>query len=204
MLYRLRPLHPRDRRLHRGGALGRAVPGHADPRPDGGQRHLRRDQHRAAAVEQHGMQRVAAADVVAGLGVRHDRQVGEARKLGDKVLLPAGDAREVGGGAGAAVRLGDGHAMLAHEAVEQGAHRVAALAALLFGRRHHLLDHGARQAFAGQRRHVAAVDPDMQAGQVGVPEPGHHQRGGQGGLAGGGAGQWKQNAADRHGWVVPG
>ena len=41
--------------------------------------------------------------------------------------------------------------------------RVRPFAALLLGGRHHLLDHRAGQALAGQWRHVAAVHAHMQA-----------------------------------------
>ena len=116
------------------------------------------------------MQRIGRRHVLAGIGMRHHGEVGQARLLGDQVLLAAGHRGEAGGGAvGAGPRLGQDHVVLGHETVEHRADGVRSFAALLLGRRHHLLDHRARQALAGERRHVAAVHPDMQRGDMGVP-----------------------------------
>ena len=106
---------------------------------------------------------------------------------------PAGLQRGLG-----AVGEGDA-AGSAGEAVEQRADAAGALAALALGRGHHLLDHGARQALAGERRHVARVHADVQAVDMGVPDPRHHQGGGERGLPGGGAGQRQQQATIGHG-----
>ena len=76
-------------------------------------RYMRRDQHRPAGIEQHRVQCVGGGHVLAGLGVRHDGQIGEPRLLRDEVLLPAGDRGETGGGVIAAgMRLRARHVVL--------------------------------------------------------------------------------------------
>ena len=77
-------------------------------------RDLRRDQHRAAGIEQHRVQRVGGGHVLARLRMRHHGQVGEARLLRDQILLAPGDGGEAGGGASAPGRASDSdHVVLA-------------------------------------------------------------------------------------------
>ena len=76
---------------------------------------------------------------------------------------------------------------------------VGALAALALGRSHHLLNHGAGQAFTRQRGDVARVHADMQAVDMGIPDARHHQGGGKRGFSGRGAGQRQQQATIGHG-----
>ena len=62
-----------------------------------------------------------------------------------------------------------------------------------------LLMDRARQALAGQRRNVAAIDADVQRQHMSVPVARNHQGGGQRSLAGGSAGQGQQHFAYSHG-----
>jgi len=145
------------------------------------------------------VQRVGRRHVLARLGVRHDREIGQPRQLRDQILLAAGHRGEARRGTlrpGAAVRHGD--LVIGDEPLEHRPHRVRAIVALLLGRRHHLLDHRAGQAFAGQRRHVARIDPHVQRGDMGVPHARDHQRRLQCGPARRGAGQRQQDLADFH------
>ena len=146
------------------------------------------------------MERVGGRYVLARIRMRHHGEIGEPRLLRHQILLAAGDRGEAGGGAaGAGPRLRQDHVVLQHESVEHRADGVRPFAALLLGGRHHLLDHRAGQALAGQRCHVAAVHAHMQRGDVGVPVAGDHQAGGERRLAGGSSGQGQQQLADGHG-----
>ncbi len=132
--------------------------------------------------------------------MRNHGEVGEPRLLRDQIVLAPGHRGEIRGRA-RLVRpgLGNGDAVRPDEVVEHRAHRLAARAALLLGRGHHLLDHRAGQAFARQRRDIARIDADMQRRDMRVPDTRDHQRGGKRRLAGRRPGQGQQQLPNRDG-----
>ena len=122
--------------------------------------------------------------------MRHHCQIGEPSLLRHDVLFATRYRRETGGGM---IRpwmsFLDDNVMPGHETLKHRADGMRAVVALFFGRRHHLLDHRARQTFSGQRCDIAAVHADVQSQDMGIPPAGNRQGGREGGLARRGSGQ---------------
>jgi hypothetical protein len=132
--------------------------------------------------------------------MRHHRQIGQPGELRHQILLAPADHGEAGRRRLAMHRpRRHRHPMRRGEAVEQGVDRIGPAGRLALGRGNHVLDHRARQPLPGQRRHVAAVDPDMQCRQMAAENLGHHPGGRQRRLPRVGSGQWHQQLANGHG-----
>jgi hypothetical protein len=150
------------------------------------------------------VQRVGGGDVVLGLGVGDDGEVGEAGLLATmSSSRPVTEAKLAVGAAGAAAGFGEETLRRATKASNMAwtalarsplSRSVADIISSIMA---------PERPSPAERGDVAAVDADVQREDVGVPLAGHHERGGEGGFARGGAGQREQQLADGHGSGLP-
>ena len=196
-LHRLGMMQPGQSCRHGRRAFRRAIPGHTYPRANRRGRGAGRNQYGPARIEQDGMQRIAAGDILTRFRMRHHGQIIKARLLRDDIFLPPHHGFEGQCGAfgfrGSVGIIGQRHiAQIGGEFLEQVLDAIRPFPAFAFGGGHHFFDHRAGKPFPGKRRDIPRIHAHMQAMHMRTPDACCDQRSAQRGFTRSGAGQRQQ------------
>ena len=190
------PLQERQCRLQRPRRLAAVVPGHRNIADQRAGRRRRRDQHRAAALQQHRIEYGRVEPLGRAVGPRQHHEVGNPR-LRDRHLVFAADhldERRRRSRARPCRRRRHRHRRNAEAVARVLEHRPrlqGALGDLSFGEIDQVLQQRAGHALADERHRRRRLDAHMQSLDVGLQERRHRKSGVEGRLR-------SRRAVDRH------